>query len=94
MKNEQKTILKKVIDKFGIDNQIEQALEETIELALSIKKVMRYDDLESINHMAEEIADVSIMIEQLKLIFPDLNAKIEYMLDAKIDRLQYRELKN
>lgn len=94
MKNEQKIILKKLIDKFGIDNQIEQALEETIELALAMKKIMRENNFETKANLSDKLADVLISIEKLKLIFPDLDASIQYQIDLKFDILQYHALKN
>ena len=94
MINEQKTILKKVIDKFGIDNQIEQALKETIELALAMKKIMRENNFETKANLSDKLADVLISIEKLKLIFPDLDASIQWKTDLKFDFLQYHTLKN
>ena len=94
MINEQKTILKKVIDKFGIDNQIEQALKETIELALAMKKIMRENNFETKANLSDKLTDLLISIEKLKLIFPDLDASIQWKTDLKFDFLQYHTLKN
>ena len=40
-------------------------------------------------HIAEEIADVEIMLEQIKMIF-DRHVSVEAQVDYKLDRLQQR----
>lgn len=62
-----KEVYKSVIDKYGSDSQLTVAVEELSELTKEICKYKRYGN--NIDHIAEEIADVEIMLEQLKLIF-------------------------
>lgn len=60
-------ILVKAIDQFGNQNQISKAIEEMSEL---ISELARYQNNKGMNvNLIEEIADVSIMVDQLKLIF-------------------------
>lgn len=42
------------------------------------------------DNIAEEIADVEIMIHQLKLMFPELKSRSEVVKIAKIKRLEKR----
>ena len=64
-------VLKKAIEKWGTDSQILMFFEEVGELMQAISKIYRdkgkgeYD----LAILAEEIADVEIMLEQLKVIF-------------------------
>ena len=68
-------ICRKVVEKFGIDIQQIVAMEELGELIQAISKIARWECnqsedidtlLEYIDNLAEEIADVEIMLEQLK----------------------------
>lgn len=68
-------ICRKAVEKFGIDIQQIVAMEELGELIQAISKIARWECnqsedveilLEYIDNLAEEIADVEIMLEQLK----------------------------
>lgn len=64
-------ICRKAVEKFGIDIQQIVAMEELGELIQAISKIARWEcSLETlsecIDNLAEEIADVEIMLEQLK----------------------------
>lgn len=78
------------IAKFGIDNQLNVAIEEMSELTKEVCKNKRGFSNE--NHIAEEIADVEIMLEQLKLIF-DCEIEVEDWKLQKLARLAKRVLK-
>lgn len=56
-----KNIHKKALEHFGIENQENKAIEEMAELIQAISKQ---------TNIAEEIADVQIMLDQLKIIYP------------------------
>ena len=55
---------------------------------------MRENNFETKANLSDKLADVLISIEKLKLIFPDLDASIQYQIDLKFDILQYHALKN
>ena len=59
----------KVIEKYGVEHQSRQAMEECAELIQAINKILRYPTPAARAHLIEEIADVEIMIEQLKEIY-------------------------
>lgn len=78
---------KAALKKWGTEAQVLMAVEEMSELTKEICKLHRgKKDLES---LADEIADVTIMLEQLRLIF-DLNDAVCEHMDMKILRLQGR----
>lgn len=75
---------KRAIEKWGCSTQAVVAIEEMSELQKEICKHFRGAD--NLDAMAEEIADVIIVLEQLQIML-GLNEKVEKMLDAKIFRL-------
>ena len=51
----------------GLEEQLTVAIEELSEVQKEICKVMRGDG--NLEHLAEEIADATIMLEQVRLMF-------------------------
>jgi hypothetical protein len=85
--SERKDVYARALNRWGITNQSVVAIEELSECQKEICKQLRHDgDME---HMAEEIADSIIMLEQLQMIFSIGNLVAHYM-DAKIERLDSR----
>lgn len=84
---ERAAVYREAIDKYGVGAQLTVAIEEMAELAKELCKYNRGAD--NIDHIAEEIADVTIMLEQLRVIFNCNDAVCEQM-DAKIERLRGR----
>ena len=66
--------------------------EECIELALALQKLkrVRSDKQKKINNVIDEIADVSIMIAQAKIIFDEklINERIEFKMNRVKERLK------
>lgn len=85
MREQVQDILRKNIDLNGASTEVDVAIEEMSELTKELCKHRRGQ--RNILHIAEEIADVEIMLEQLKMIFKcsDLVAEQE---DIKIQRIQ------
>ena len=72
-------ILEKAIKHYGTENQLGVLCEESAELIQAISKYKRYkDDIETKQHIAEEIADVLIMIDQAKIILDIKDYEIDY----------------
>ena len=87
MSEETEALLAKAIQHYGADGQITVAIEEMAELTKELCKTKRGEM--DLDHIAEEISDVGIMIEQLKIIFacPD---KIARCRRYKLRRLAQR----
>ncbi len=85
--DERKQFYQAAYEKYGINSQIVIAIEEMSELTKEICKISRGRG--NIESLAEEIADVTIMMEQLRVIY-DINDLICDYMDAKIRRLQIR----
>lgn len=65
----EREILKRAIETYGVKNQEDIAIEEMSELIKAILKNRRYSSLETRENIREEIADVMIMLAQLILIY-------------------------
>lgn len=87
---EKEEIYLKLIQKFGVENQCVVAVEELSELQKEVCKMLR--KIGNVHNLAEEIADVQIILEQLVLIH---NCESEVMLlkQQKLQRVFERYLK-
>ena len=84
---DRKKVYQAAMRKWGVDLQTMMAVEEMSELTKEICKIKRGKmDLDA---LADEIADVTIMLEQLREIYGLNDAVCDHM-DAKILRLQSR----
>lgn len=82
-----KDIYKLVIDTYGRDNQLNMAIEEMAELIQAINKTRRYpDSIKAKDNVAEEMADVAIMLEQLALIY-DCHNEVLNWKEYKIEKI-------
>ena len=79
--------LRAAINTFGIPRQEDVAIEEMSELTKAIIKNRRSRNKANKDDIREEIADVFIMITQLKMIY---GGNIDEIIDQKIERLQER----
>lgn len=85
MKNKSKeSIYKEAITVYGEIGQIDVAIEEMAELIQALSKYKRGKE----HNVEEEIADVEIMLEQMKIIFNQ--RKVRKIKKGKIARLQKR----
>lgn len=83
MKREE--ILQSAIDTYGEKMQEDICIEEMSELTKAIIKNRRKEYMETAN-ILEEIADVQIMLDQMRLIFGDTAEQEDY----KLKRLEKR----
>ncbi len=85
---EQREICQQALDTYGIDKQLDIAIEEMAELTRAIIKHRRYASRETYENLCEETADVAIMLEQIFL--STKGADIAKYGIAKIARLKQR----
>jgi NTP pyrophosphatase (non-canonical NTP hydrolase) len=76
-------------EKWGISLQVLMLAEESTELATASLKFFRRPPEESLDHMAEEIADVQLMMRQISLTF-NLHSDIKRWKKRKLERLEER----
>jgi hypothetical protein len=79
-------ILEDAIYKFGNLNQWVKAIEELSELIKEISKLIQDDYVEV--KIVEEIADVYIMLEQLKIMLNLTDETLQKQIDFKLNRLK------
>ncbi len=87
--------IKKIADHFGYEEQSNQLTEECAELIQAVNKFRRAmggNSIEkrriAIDNMIEEIADVEIMVEQVKYLLQIPEEEIQAMKLYKINRIK------
>lgn len=78
MNKQERAVLKAAIDKYGNDSQLAVAQEECAELIQAISKLNRAGSSDhpgrtakaAMNNLMEEAADVQIMLDQIRIMYP------------------------
>ena len=83
--------IKKIADTYGYNSQSRQLIEEMAELTQAINKAWRMgNDFDNLlvqkRNIKEEIADVMIMLEQMKYLLNIYEDDIETIINRKILR--------
>lgn len=76
-------LLKQALEEWGLVAQSDMCIEECAELIVAVRHWQRGRP-NCLEELAEELADVSLMLEQMRLSFGDLMAKYEKI---KLQRL-------
>ena len=88
---ERRDIMLRAIHRYGEAAQIDMAVEEMAELTKALCKVKRATPgattTAAIANVIEEMADVQIMLDQLRIIFHRSTEEVE---EAKLERLKNR----
>jgi hypothetical protein len=87
-----KDILQRCVDKWGFQMQLDIVVEELSELIKEICKARRGNDNRF--EMIDEIADVTIMIEQAKLLFEITENELQDRIKFKVNRIEERLIKD
>lgn len=77
-------VYEKAIARNGMLLQAIVAIEELSEAQKEVCKLLREEG--NLEHLAEEVADATIMLEQLRVMF-DINDAVCRYMDAKVQRL-------
>lgn len=88
-------ILQRAIDRWGVRLQSNQCIQEMAELIVAITKLQQLYDaphteqIAARDNLIEEIADVEIMIDQMKLMYgeQDIRKQRDYKLQRLVNRL-------
>lgn len=81
-------VLSKAIDTYGKTPQTMMLFEEMAELQKEVCKAERGAD--NNKSIAEEMADVYIMLEQIKMIYGVCETDVQYLINEKTRRLERR----
>lgn len=82
-------VYRKAIERFGPPNQMIKAIEEMSELTKVLAKILVMGGEVSLDELIEEVADVTIMMEQIRLIY-NIDDEVCEMMDGKVKRLEGR----
>lgn len=91
MNKTQKTLCAQIVEYYG-SKQLNQYMEEAAELTIALNKYLRainkHDTyaVKLLSNVQGEIADVLIMLEQLKYYFGITDTDIEHQIDYKLKR--------
>ena len=83
--------IRRIADFYKTKHQEQKLLEEVGELIIEISSNMRKNNIS--DNTASEIADVTILLEQLKYLYnieEQVNEKIKYKIDRQIKRISRR----
>ena len=81
-----------IINHYGVMNQLKYFQSEVFELNEAIIQY-EYDDNLANTHIAEEMADVLVMLKQFQLYYGITDEEIEKVMNYKIDR-QIKRMEN
>lgn len=80
-----------IIDNYGTKHQEDIAIEELAELQKAILKHRRKRSKKRRKAIIDEIADVSVMLEQLKIIYSchkEVDERVDYKIERQIKRIK------
>ena len=80
-----------IINTYGTHSQQDKAIEEMSELQKAILKHRRNPSEETRKDIIDEIADVSVILEQLKIIYSchkEVEERVDYKIDRQIKRIK------
>jgi NTP pyrophosphatase (non-canonical NTP hydrolase) len=78
-------ICKQILERYGKEKQLDMAAEECSELIQAVMKNKRGRDNRA--NIIEEIADVELMLEQLKVIFRIEHKEIISIKEIKLNKI-------
>ena len=78
--------LKMIINHYGVNSQQRQFFEEVFELQEAIIQYEEPRRYHSKEHIAEEIADCYVMLEQFRLHYGITTEKLKETMQYKVDR--------
>jgi NTP pyrophosphatase (non-canonical NTP hydrolase) len=78
--------LRKIADHYGLYDQLSMLQEECAELIQASSKYKRRKLIDDYQHIVEEIADVEIMIAQVKYLLKMPNYHVDSVKEEKIKR--------
>lgn len=86
-----KTIFSNALKKWGIQFQVIMLGEEFGELFQAISKALRAESIDGIHKIkiAEEIADVEVMLAQMKVAFDIPDTQVDSWRKAKIENIKH-----
>ena len=85
-----------IINTYGEASQVDKCIEECSELQKALLKHRRNPTVSTRDEVIDEIADVGIMLEQMKMIYfceNEVKIRTQYKVERQIERIKYGEEK-
>lgn len=85
-----------IAEHYGIDNQLRKLSEEALELAEAADDLARIYTVENFYHLAEEMADVWIMLKQIQYLTANrevFNSQREMKIERQLRRIRLEEIR-
>ena len=85
-----------IANNYGDLSQMEKTIEECAELQKAILKYKRNPNTRTRDDIIDEIADVGIMLEQMKIILScedEAEIRTGYKIERQMDRIRYEQSK-
>lgn len=91
MNDKQRSICRRILAHYGVNNQHKQAIQECSELITAI--CHRMENRATDDAVIDELADVSIMVEQLANVYgrSRVESRIEDKLNRQMERMKEAE---
>ena len=84
---ERRKLYTKALEKWGADSQVDMLIEEMAELTQALLHIRRANKKVTVEELSDEIADVEIMLEQVKVI-TDCDYLVECSFEKKLKKLK------
>lgn len=92
----EETMIEKIAQTNGLDKQLEKLAEECAEVVQAALKYKQNRDVTAMVHLAEEICDAQILMDQISVLCPEIPAYArifrELKLKREMDRIDEKEL--
>ena len=89
-------VIERIAQTTGLDNQLEKLAEECAEVVQAALKYKQNRDVTAMVHLAEEISDAQILMDQIAVLCPEIPEYSqmfrELKLKREIARLEEKEL--
>lgn len=93
MIQENKIKCSQIYEYYGEDHQLMKLVEEASELVCATMKYLENKSEANLTHLAEEMADVRIMLRQTKTVAGDkVDEFVQYKLDRQLKRIKNENL--
>ena len=89
-------VIERIAKTKGLDNQLEKLAEECAEVVQAALKYKQNRDVTAMVHLAEEISDAQILMDQIAVLCPEIPEYSRMFRDLKLkremDRIEEKEL--
>ena len=89
-------VIERIAKTKGLDNQLEKLAEECAEVVQAALKYKQNRDVTAMVHLAEEISDAQILMDQIAVLCPEIPEYSQMFRELKLkremDRIDEKEL--